>query len=124
MLVYALQLMAEHHVAAGASALFVARAGGELALVALERFRVDLPVKTIVRAPRQDAPRGIEFHDLSPHRDVLVLGAVPVGVVQDGFYPTRLVAFAHLVPPSFLIPLRWLMISNVQSDLSMLPRVW
>jgi hypothetical protein len=33
----------------------MARAGRELAFVALERLRVDLPVEPFVRTPREDA---------------------------------------------------------------------
>jgi hypothetical protein len=89
----------ETNISALSSRLLVARAGRQLPLVSLERFRVDLPVKTVVRTPRKDAPRGIEFHDLSPHREALVLGAVPVGVVEESLCPIRLPALAHRAPP-------------------------
>src|SRR4029450_11870271 len=87
-------------------ALRLTWARGELAFVAFERLRVDLPVKPLVRALRKDAPLPVDLHDLSAYRETLVLGAIPVGVVEDGLGPSRpLAAAAHRAPPS-LIPLR------------------
>jgi hypothetical protein len=71
----------------------VTRARCKLAFVALERDRVDLPVE--LRMAPDDSSLVVHVHDLSTHRDTLVVGAVPVGVVED-----RLgVALGHRVPP-------------------------
>jgi len=72
----------------------LARARCELALVPLERYRVYLPVKILVRATRKDASLGIQLDGLSPHSDALVLGAVPVGVVEEGLDPAGLLSVA------------------------------
>src|SRR6266516_1878608 len=89
---------------ARASARFVLRPGREFARIALERFRIDLPAEIVVRVPRDDSARVIELDDLAAHRDALVLGAIPVGVVKERLDPAGLLALAHRSPLFVSIP--------------------
>src|SRR5947208_13588870 len=80
-----------------ASARFVLRSGGELARIPLERLRIDLPAQ--VRVPRDDSARCVELDDHAAHRDALVLGAIPIGVVEECLDSAGLLALAHRSPP-------------------------
>jgi hypothetical protein len=66
------------------------RSSRELARIALERNRIDLPVEMLV--PRDDAAVSVQLDDFAADRDALFLGAVPVGVVEERLDPGGLLA--------------------------------
>jgi hypothetical protein len=72
------------------SALLVLRSSRELARIALERDRIDLPVEMLV--PRDDAAVSVKLDDFAADRDALFFGAVPVGVVEEGLDPAGLLS--------------------------------
>jgi hypothetical protein len=67
----------------------VLRARRRLTEVALERDRIDLPREAVVRMRVDDVAVGVELDGLGPHRKRLVVGAVPVRVVEDRLDPVH-----------------------------------
>ena len=63
--------------------------GREFAWIAFERFRIDLPAEIIVGVPRNYTARRIQLDDFAAHRDAFILGAVPIGVVEERLDPAR-----------------------------------
>jgi hypothetical protein len=71
----------------------VLRSSRELAGIALEGNRIDLPVEMLV--PRDYAAVTVQLDDFAADRDALFLGAVPVDVVEERLDPAGLLAVAQ-----------------------------
>src|SRR2546423_7090647 len=74
------------------------RARRELPGVTLERDRVDLPTEGVVPVPLDDDSVRVELDGLGADGQRLIVGAVPVGVVEEGLDAARLLAPAHVGP--------------------------